>query len=77
MVESAYNNIMHSSTQQTTFFANHRLHPKFDIQGVHKVVNPKVEDWTMWLMDVRTQLVSNLKEMQRQYKENVDEHWKE
>ncbi len=77
MVKSAYNNIMHSSTQQTLLNANHGLHPKFDIQGVHKAVNPKVEDWTMWLMDVRTQLVSNLEEMQRQYKENANEHWKE
>jgi hypothetical protein len=26
MVEFAYNNTMHSSTQQTHFFANHGLH---------------------------------------------------
>ncbi len=31
----------------------------------------------MWLVDVQTQLVSNLEEAQRRYKENVDEHWKE
>jgi len=54
---------MHSSTWQTLFFANHGLHPKFDIQGMHKVVNLIVEDQTMWLIDVRAQL--------------VDEHWKE
>jgi len=53
---------MHSSTWQTLFFANHGLHPKFDIQGMHKVVNLIVEDQTMWLIDVRAQL--------------VDEHWK-
>jgi hypothetical protein len=58
----AYNNIMHSLTQQTHLFANHGLHPKFDIQGVHKVVNPIAEDRTMWLMNVRIQLVSNLEE---------------
>jgi hypothetical protein len=40
----AYNNTMHSSTQQTLFFANHSLHLKFDVQGVHKVMNPIVED---------------------------------
>jgi hypothetical protein len=50
------------------------LHPKFDIQGVHKIVNPTVEDWTMWLADVQIQLVFNLKEAQREYKENVYEH---
>jgi hypothetical protein len=44
MAKFAYNNIMHSSTQQTPFFTNHGLHPKFDIKGVHKIVNPIVED---------------------------------
>jgi hypothetical protein len=65
MVEFAYNNTMHSSTQQTFFFANHGLHPKFDIQVVHKIMNPTIEDRTMWLIDVLIQLVSNLKEAQK------------
>jgi hypothetical protein len=77
MVEFVYNNIMHSSTQQTFFFANHGLHPTFDIQSAHKVMNLIVEDWAMWLMNVQTQLVFNLEETQGQYKENVDEHRKE
>jgi hypothetical protein len=72
MTKFAYNNIVHSSTQQTPFYANHGLHPKFNIQGVHKVVNPIVEDWTMWLADVRTQLVSIFEETQRRYKDNVN-----
>jgi hypothetical protein len=54
----AYNNTMHSLTQQTTLFANYCLHPKFDIQDVNKVVNPIVEHRAMWLVDVRAQLVS-------------------
>jgi hypothetical protein len=29
---------------QTPFFANHGLHPKFDIQGVNNVVNPAAKD---------------------------------
>jgi hypothetical protein len=68
---------MHSSTQQTPFFANHGLHPKFDIQNVHKVVNLIVEDGAMWLANVQTQLVFNLEKTQGQDKENVDEHQKE
>jgi hypothetical protein len=60
MVEFAYNNIVHSSTQQTPLFVNHGLHFNFDIQGVHKVVNLMAEDWTMWLMDVWVQLIFNL-----------------
>jgi hypothetical protein len=35
---------MHSTTQQTPLFANHGLHPKFDIQGVNNVMNPVTKD---------------------------------
>jgi hypothetical protein len=52
MANFAYNNIMHSSTQQTFFFANHGLHPKFNIQGMHKIMNPTTKDETIWLADV-------------------------
>ncbi len=61
----------------TFFFANHGLHPKFDIQGVHKVMNSTTKDWTMWLVDVQAQLVFNLEKTKRWYKKNVNEHWKE
>ncbi len=50
---------MHLSTQQTHFFTNHGLHPKFDIQGVHKVVNLITKDRTIWFVDVQVQLVFN------------------
>jgi hypothetical protein len=30
--------------QQTPFFANHGLHPKFDIQGVNNVMNHVIEN---------------------------------
>jgi hypothetical protein len=52
MTKFASNNIMHSSTQQTHLLANNDLHLKFDIQGVHKVMNPIVKDRTMWLANV-------------------------
>jgi len=67
---------VHSSTQQMPFFASHGLHPKFDIQGVHKVVNPITKDRTMCFVDVRVQLLFNFEKTQRQYKDNVDEHKK-
>jgi len=51
MVELAYNNTMHSLTQQTPLFTNHGLHPKFNIQGVNKIMNPTTGDWAMWLSD--------------------------
>jgi hypothetical protein len=40
LAKFSYNNMMHSTTQQTTFFANHGLHPKFDIQSVNNIMNP-------------------------------------
>jgi gluconate kinase len=64
MAKFAYNNTMHSSTQQTVFFANHSLHPKFNIQGVHKVVHLATKDQTMWLVDVRSQFVSKFEKAQ-------------
>ncbi len=68
---------MHSSTLQTPFFANHGLHPKFDIQGVQKIVNPLAKDRVMWLANVWAQIVSNLEKTQKWYKENANEHLKE
>ncbi len=56
---------MHSSTQQTPFFANHGLHSKFDTPGVHKNVNVTTKDRAMWLEDVWVQLVSNFKVAQK------------
>jgi hypothetical protein len=47
-----YNNLMHSSTQQTPFFVNHGLQTKFDIQSKHKIMNPTTEDQAMWLENV-------------------------
>jgi hypothetical protein len=39
------------------------LHPKYDIQGVDKIVDAAIKDLAMWLMDVQVQRVSNLEEM--------------
>jgi hypothetical protein len=40
-------------------------------------MNPATEDQIVWLADIQTQLVSKLEEVQRRYKENVDEHYKD
>jgi hypothetical protein len=37
-------------------------------------MNLAIKDGAMWLIDVRAQFVFNLEEMERSYKENVDEH---
>jgi hypothetical protein len=39
-------------------------------------VNPTIEDRVTWLTNIQTQLVSNLEEVQRWYKKNVDKHHK-
>jgi hypothetical protein len=77
MAKFAYNNIVHSLTQQTTFFANHGLHPMFNIQGVHNVVNPIVGDQALWFTNVQAQLVFNFEETLKCYKESANEHWKQ
>jgi gluconate kinase len=58
-------------------FANHGLHPKFDIQVMNKIMSLVIEDWAMWLANVQAQLIYNIEESQRWYKENVNEHRKE
>jgi exosome complex RNA-binding protein Rrp4 len=40
-------------------------------------VNLVAEDRAMWLVDIRAQLVSNLENVQRQYKENANKHHKD
>jgi gluconate kinase len=65
MAKFSYKNMMHSTTQQTPIFANHSLHPRFNIQGVNNAVNLVIEDRIAWLTDIQTQLVSNLEEAQR------------
>jgi uncharacterized membrane protein YukC len=77
MAKFAYNNIVHSSTQKIVFFANHGLHPRLDIQGVHNVVNPISRDQALWLTNVQAQLVFNFEKALKHYKENVNEHWKQ
>jgi hypothetical protein len=52
LAEFVYNNIIHSSTQQTLLYTNHDLHPKFDIQGVNKIMNPTTKDWVVCLANV-------------------------
>jgi hypothetical protein len=49
----------------TPLLVNHGLHPKFDIQVMHKVMNPTTKDQAMWLVNVQTQLVFNIKETQK------------
>jgi hypothetical protein len=43
---------------------------------VNKILNLTIENWVMWLTNVQTQLVSNLEEMQKRYKDNDDAHKK-
>jgi hypothetical protein len=44
VAEFSYNNTMHSTMQQTPFFVNYGLHPKFDIQGLNNVMNFIAQD---------------------------------
>jgi hypothetical protein len=66
---------MHSIMQQTLFFANHDLHPRFDIQGGNNVMNLATKDWVAQLANI--QIVSNLEEAWRKYKKKVYKHCKD
>jgi hypothetical protein len=44
LAEFAYNNMVHSSMQQTPFFANYGYHLQFDTFDFSKVDNPTTED---------------------------------
>jgi hypothetical protein len=77
MVKFASNNtLIHSSTQQTPLFSNHGLHPKFDIQSVNNFVNLATKNRAMWLVDIQMQLGSKLRNVQKYYKENVNDSHK-
>jgi hypothetical protein len=52
VAKTIYNNMMHSTMQQTPFFANHGLHLRFDFQGVNNVMNLVIEDPTTWLANI-------------------------
>jgi hypothetical protein len=79
MAEFTYNNAMHSSTQKTCQFKVQIMvcTCQFKVQGVHNIVNFTVEDQTMWLANIRAQLVSNLEKTQRLYKDNAYVHHKD
>jgi hypothetical protein len=64
-VEFSHNNMMYSTTQQTSFFANHGLHLRFDIQGIDNVMDPTVEDQITSLANIQAQLISNLEKVRR------------
>ncbi len=45
--------------------------------GVNKIMNLIDEDQALWWVDIQTQFMFNFKEVQREYKENVDKHCNE
>jgi hypothetical protein len=46
--------LVHASTQQTSFFANYRYHPKLDLLDGSKDGNPAAEDLAKHLMEIQT-----------------------
>jgi hypothetical protein len=42
--------------------------------GVNKIMDFIGEDQASWWVDIQAQFMFNFKEVQRQYKENVDKH---
>jgi len=77
LAEFAYNNLVHSSIQQTSFFANYGNHPRLDAFDFSKVDNLAVEDLANHLSKVHATMKMQLKEAQERQKNNADAYRKE
>lgn len=77
LAEFAYNNTVHSSTQQTPFFANYGYHPRLDTFDFSKVDNPAAEDMANRLSELHAIMKAQLKKAQERQKINADVYRKE
>ena len=77
LAEFAYNNTVHSSTQQTPFFANYGYHPRLDTFDFSKVDNPAAEDMANRLSELHAIMEAQLKKAQERQKINADAYRKE
>jgi len=72
LAEFAYNNSVHTSTQQTPFFINYGYHPKIDMLSIWKGESPIAKDFTKHLKELYAKIKVNLQEAQTRYKKFVD-----
>lgn len=72
--EFAYNNTIHSSTKKTPFYANYGFHPQFNILTPNISQNPSAENQITELHKIHEQLIYNLTNAQKRYKEQADKH---
>ena len=76
MAKFAYNNILHSSIKQTSFFFNYGHHPRTDPFQEKNVGSHVAEDLVTHLTAIRHKLAFQLYEAQDRYKDYVDCNWK-
>jgi hypothetical protein len=72
LAESAYNNTLHSSTKQTSFYSNYGQHPKEDLFQLKAVGSPAVEELLGRMTTIHNELKLQLRQAQDRYKEYVD-----
>jgi hypothetical protein len=77
LVEFAYNNTIHASTQQTLFYANYGHHPKLDLLDPSKTDNPATEDFAIRVLQLQDAMKLQLQKAQDRYKASADESRKE
>ncbi|XP_061493059.1 muscleblind-like protein 1 isoform X5 [Rhineura floridana] len=75
--EFAYNNSLHSSTQQTPFFANYGFHPKVFPSSSEGMLVPAAENFLKELQAAQQTLKQQLNEAKTEYKRVADLHRKE
>jgi len=71
LVEFAYNNIVHASTQETPFYINYG-YPKINMLRAWREDNPIAKNFATQLKELYAIMKEHLGEVQGHYKEFVD-----
>jgi hypothetical protein len=76
LAKLVYNNTLHSSTKQTSFFSNYGHHPRADPFQVKDVGSRAAEDLVAHLPAIHNDITSQLYEAQDRYKDYADRNQK-
>jgi len=72
-----YNNTVHTSTRQTSFYANYGYYPKFDLLYIFEMNNPTAKDLASRLLELQETMKFHIQEAQDRYKTSANTLCKE